>query len=175
MKARSDFSIKSGVNSTNLVTFVVTASIAFSGAQHPGAETVISERRVRAKLAVGEFGGGSELEPLPITDHALPVAAGTATLGYKTTWRSTPDEAVTAALKRAGIYWFPGGPTTPGGGRLRFHLKVDARNEDEALAKVRVVIERAGGDASDLEVHHPDPERIRAMEVAAREIMDEAQ
>jgi hypothetical protein len=171
MKGRTIFTLKASVYSTNLVTVVVSASMTLSGTLHPGAEPWISERRARPRLSAAGFAGESGVEVLPIMDTTRPQAPATATWSYRLTWRSVPNEPVIAALKKAGMLWFKGGSTHPLANRFRFHLKADGRHEEEARERVRAVIDKAGGDSSDLIVHHPDPERLRAMQVAAREAL----
>jgi hypothetical protein len=40
-------------------------------------------------------------------------------------------------------------------------LKVDGKNDEEAVARVRRIIGEGGGDSSDLTVMRQDPDRLR--------------
>lgn len=172
MEPRTNISIQILSNSPrNLPAVIATATaLSIGGAATPNTVTYAAERRT-APLAFtgGGVDGASELNPRPISDVARPVAAGTLTFDHTLTWRSVDHEATVDALTEAGYFRMKGGPTLPGASRHRNHLEVAARNAEEAIAKVRSVIDAAGGDSIDLEVVRGDPERIRRMAAAIRE------
>jgi hypothetical protein len=172
VEARPNISIQILMNAHRNLPAVIASVTALSaaGATSPSTVTYAAERR-SAGLAVtgGGIDGGGEHDPQPVSEVAYPLAAGTLTFEHTITWRSVDHEAARKALTEAGYFWTRGGPTHPEGQRHRNHLKVAARNAEEALAQVRIVIDAAGGDSTDLEVVEGDPERRRRMVAAIRE------
>lgn len=62
------------------------------------------------------------------------------------------NEGVSARLDEQGLYWFTGGRVEAGSSRRRHHLEIEAKDREEALDSLREAIERAGGDAEDLNI-----------------------
>jgi hypothetical protein len=99
-------------------------------------------------------GGGTAMIARPVAGPAN--AAGTATaMDYSATWRAVAAEGVRANLEDAGVYWFQGGPTTPGSERRRHHLKVTAKSGPEALSMARSMLQQAGASKPDVELGGP--------------------
>jgi hypothetical protein len=60
-----------------------------------------------------------------------------------------------------------------GADRHRFHLKVEASSDEEAIAMVRRVLEECGADTSSIEVHRSNLERDIAMAAALHQARTE--
>jgi hypothetical protein len=93
-------------------------------------------------------------------------------MAYGATWRAVADEDTISSLKDDGVYWFQGGPTLPQSSRHRHHLQIEAKSSDEAARLARAAIDHAGGESKDITITRPDPERIRKMAAAAREVIE---
>jgi hypothetical protein len=169
MKAKTNFTAQAGLNSTSLTTVALAAAISLGGAQAPQAVPFATEQRP-ARIGKPGFGAAGALNPLPTVEIARATAGATAVMPHTVTWRTTPQDAAHPAIKEEGFYWTQGGPVVPEAERFRYHLRVDARNSGEALAKVRQVIRTAEGQSLDLVAHKPDEARtqemVRAFEVA---------
>lgn len=69
---------------------------------------------------------------------------------FNVTCRALFERRTIDALDAKGIYWFKGAPTLLSSNRRRHHLRIDARDGEEALRLARTEIEAAGGEADEL-------------------------
>lgn len=163
MKARTNFGAQTGLNATSLTTVAVTAAMSLGGAHVTQAAPFATEQRSGSRAGKAGFGAAGALDPLPISETIGAIAGATALAPHTITWRTTPEDFAHASIEDAGFFWTKGGPVVPGANRFRYHLRVDANDQDEALARVRQVIDSAEGDSSDLVVIEHDEARIREM------------
>lgn len=162
MKGRTESSIQAGLNLGKNGPCINTIALALTGGQHGGEVIYATDRRsipLGGKLGLE---GQIALNPQPTAD-SRPVSSGTATFNYTLIWCSSENNRARELLTGAGYYWTRGGPTQPYADRYRHYLKVDAKNEEEACALSRYIITKGGGDATDLTIGRPDPDRVRLM------------
>jgi hypothetical protein len=124
--------------------------------------TYATDRRLIASGGKIALAGQGALTPESVAGSS-PVIAGTATFSYAIAWRSPENNRARGLLEDAGYYRTRGGPTHPYSQRYCHWLKVDARNEKEAIARPGRIIEEGGGDSSDLTVMRQDPDRLRLL------------
>jgi hypothetical protein len=133
-----------------------------------------TDRRLVASGGKITLAGRAALNPESVASSGSAIA-GTATFSHTIAWRSPENDRVQELLEDAGYYWTRGGPTHPYANRYRYYLKVDGKNDEEAVARVRHIIEKGGGDSSDLTVMRQDPDRLRFLDEVIAKVWAEAE
>jgi hypothetical protein len=146
---RIDFSTQAGLNLVKNGPYVVMAALSLTGVQHGGEVIYATDRRLTVPAGRIALEGQTALNPRPIGNSG-PVASGPATFSYTIAWCSGEHEQARKQLTKAGYYWTRGGPTHPYSHRYRHYLHVDAKSEEEAIMRVRRIIEESGSDSADL-------------------------
>lgn len=173
VKGRAEFLAPASLNLGSLGTYAATIALALPGFQHGGEVNYVTERRLVASEGKFALAGEGALTPQSVAGSDS-VIAGTATFSYVIAWRSPENDRARGLLEDAGCYRTRGGPTHPYAQRYCHWLKVEARNEKEAIARPQLIIEESGGDSSDLTVMRQDPDRLRLLGEVIERVWAEA-